>query len=52
MERRLFCTNYIYKVFKNKQRMLYNTSNELRKMKIINIILYLKEIEFVEIFLA
>jgi hypothetical protein len=32
--------------------MLYNTSNELRKIKIINIILYLEEIEFVEIFLA
>jgi hypothetical protein len=32
--------------------MLYNTSNELRKMKIINIILYLEEIEFIKIFLA
>jgi hypothetical protein len=32
--------------------MLYNTSNELRKIKIINIILYLEEIEFVKIFLA
>jgi hypothetical protein len=32
--------------------MLYNISNELRKIKIINIILYLEEIEFVKIFLA
>jgi hypothetical protein len=32
--------------------MLYNTSNELRKIKIIDIILYLEEIEFVQIFLA
>jgi hypothetical protein len=32
--------------------MLYNTTNELKKIKIINIILYLEEIEFVKIFLA
>jgi hypothetical protein len=32
--------------------MLYNTSNELRKMKIMKIILYLEEIEFIKIFLA
>jgi hypothetical protein len=32
--------------------MLYNVSKELRKIKIINIILYLEEIEFEWIFLT
>jgi hypothetical protein len=32
--------------------MLHNVWKELRKIKIINIILYLEEIEFVKIFLA
>jgi hypothetical protein len=32
--------------------MLYNVSKELRKIKIINIILYLEEIEFVKISFA
>jgi len=32
--------------------MLHNVWKELRKIKIINIILYLEKIEFVKIFLA
>jgi hypothetical protein len=32
--------------------MLHNVPKDLRKIKIINIILYLEEIEFVEIFLT
>jgi hypothetical protein len=30
--------------------MLYNVSKDLRKIKIINIILYLEEMEFVKMF--
>jgi hypothetical protein len=32
--------------------MLYNVSKELKKIKMFDIILYLKEIEFAEIFLT
>ena len=48
----VFSINYVYKVLKNNQRMLYNVSKELRKIKITNIILYLEEIEFVKMFLT
>jgi hypothetical protein len=32
--------------------MLYNVSKKLRKIRIFNVILYLREIEFEEIFLT